>query len=85
MYSLSEEDRLKIVSQASKHAEHEGGVISKEIEEMIASTLLPVKGLVRGLSEEQRLKVFENAVHEQRTKFIKENGDALGCDQKDTQ
>ncbi len=76
MYTLPEKDRLRIISQSSLK-NHLEGAISIEIEKMIASTLPPVPGMVRGLSEEEREKVFAKAIHQQRENFIKNNGDAF--------
>lgn len=78
MYKLSEAERLKIISEASK-VSYPDGAVGIEIEKMIASSLPPVPGLVRGLSAEERNEVFTAAVQMQHERFIKENGDAWGC------
>lgn len=82
MYSLSEKDRLNIVSQAASCKKHPDGAVEIEIEQMIASTLPPVQGMVRGLSAVERVKVLAAAAQQQREKFINEHGDAFGFDQE---
>lgn len=76
MYSLSEKDRLSIMSQSTLKT-YPDGAIALEIEKMIAATLPPLPGLVRGLSADDRVKVFAAAVHQQREDFIEKNGDAF--------
>lgn len=76
MYSLPEKDRLRILSQASLGTS-KNVIVDMEIEKMIASTLPPVSGMVGGLSDEEKAKVFAAAVHQQREDFIAKFGDAF--------
>lgn len=77
MNSLSDKDRLKILSQAQTALSIPSGVIEEEIEKIIAATLPPVPGLVRGLSPEERREIFDTAIKQQFESFIKQNGKPL--------
>ena len=75
MYSLSEKDRLEILSKSKTAIKNsQSGIIEEEIEKIIAATLPPVPGLVRGLSPEERKKVFDIAIQQRFINFIKKNG-----------
>ena len=75
MYSLSEKDRLKIISKSQKAIDNSPSVImEEEIEKIITATLPPVPGLVRGLSPEERRKIFDISIQQSFTNFIKANG-----------
>lgn len=75
MYSLSEKDRLEIISNCQKTMDNSpSGVMEEEIEKIIAATLPPVPGLVRGLSPDERREIFDIAIQQSFTNFVKKNG-----------
>lgn len=79
MYSLSKKDRLKILSKnKTAKKNHTSVIIEEEIEKIIAATLPPIPGLVRGLSPEERNKVYDIAIHESFINFVKVNRNPFG-------